>query len=263
MHVREAILSIDSQWLSEFPLFEPLLSLLLQFGPTVAPPSLCALNQVLAMETLSFVAPGLKSASYEDAYESRIFLKKEVPTREHSWHDFFNALVWQRFNKTKRMINQLHYHEQQNRYPAKNRTPCENMLTLFDENGAVVIASHPHLLELIHEHRWHELFWQRREEVQDHLKVMVVGHGLYEKSLRPYVGLTAQCLLFVAEDNSRLFADSLVADYLHEHRTSLRPSLLSPLPLLGLPGWWKQNRQEEFYANEDYFRPKRLKVIDH
>jgi hypothetical protein len=32
---------------------------------------------------------------------------------------------------------------------------------------------------------------------------------------------------------------------------------LSPLPVLGVPGWWGGNEQENFYENTDYFRPGR------
>ena len=33
---------------------------------------------------------------------------------------------------------------------------------------------------------------------------------------------------------------------------------LSPLPVLGVPGWWDGNEQEEFYDNTGYFRPGRI-----
>jgi hypothetical protein len=213
------------------------------------------LNQFLDVEDISFVSQQPKSDNFEDAYESRIFLKQEVQTRDNSWHDFFNALVWQCFLKSKRMINQLHYHLQKNRYLSKHRSAAENMLTLFDENGAIVIASNELFLTLIREHRWHELFWQRREELQKHVKVIIFGHGLYEKALRPYLGLTAQCLMFVAEDNSLSYVDTLIADYLEKNKNDLRTSMLCPLPILGLPGWWKQNSEEQFYENKEYFRP--------
>jgi hypothetical protein len=32
-------------------------------------------------------------------------------------------------------------------------------------------------------------------------------------------------------------------------------SSLSPLPLLGVPGWWPGNNHEIFYENTRYFRP--------
>ena len=51
--------------------------------------------------------------------------------------------------------------------------------------------------------------------------------------------------------------DSLLADYLAmpEHCRSTRD--LSPLPLLGVPGWTADNDNPTYYDNTDYFRPGR------
>ena len=38
-----------------------------------------------------------------------------------------------------------------------------------------------------------------------------------------------------------------------------KPKDLSPFPLLGLPGWDKNNELESFYDNVRYFRPGRMK----
>jgi len=32
---------------------------------------------------------------------------------------------------------------------------------------------------------------------------------------------------------------------------------LSPLPVLGVPGWWPDNERESFYDDADYFRSGR------
>ena len=32
---------------------------------------------------------------------------------------------------------------------------------------------------------------------------------------------------------------------------------LSPLPILGIPGWWNGNEDPRFYENKSYFRKKR------
>ncbi len=242
------------QDLSLLPLFEPLSSSLLQFGPVGEAPSLSRINQVLTQSGRSFVAPEKKTENFEDGYEARIFLEREIPTREHNWHDFFNALVWENFVKSKEMLNHLHYQFQKNRFPHKQRSAAENMLTLFDENGAIVIAKDAFFLDLIREHRWHELFWLRRNELKHNLKVIIFGHSIYEKALRPYMGLTAKCLMFVSNENSVFSADKLVADYLHLHKNTLCPRVLTPLPILGLPGWWPGNIDESFYKNTDYFR---------
>jgi len=51
--------------------------------------------------------------------------------------------------------------------------------------------------------------------------------------------------------------DGLVADYLNapEHCRSTRE--LSPVPLLGVPGWAADNDCAVYYDNTRYFRPGR------
>lgn len=213
---------------------------------------------------IRFVGQPPKSDQFEEVYEPRIYLKGEVQTRP-GWHDFFNAMVWCLFPRSKAVINALHYQvmkETAGRPPA--RGTLRDVLTLLDENGAVVLAP-PHLLELIREFRWKELFWTRRREVMAQMKVMVFGHAVFEKALHPYIGLTANALLLEAPagffDGSLATqaqcVDQLVADFLRqpEHLTSTR--VLNPLPLLGVPGWSPENDVAAFYDNTQYFRPGR------
>lgn len=90
--------------LARLPLFEPLRALLLAL-PGPGPSSLPALNGLsyaggerqTGMTAMRFVAPD----DMPVAYEERIVLRGEVVTRPHNWHDFFNALVWMRFPRTK------------------------------------------------------------------------------------------------------------------------------------------------------------------
>jgi len=53
---------------------------------------------------------GYGKLPFEAQYEPRCYLKGEVPTRAHNWHDLFNALVWLTFPATKAVINARHYH---------------------------------------------------------------------------------------------------------------------------------------------------------
>lgn len=238
--------------LSTSPLYAPLWPALAHFKHHKSLPSIKDLNVLLSTDQIQFVAQCAKSDDFESGYEPRIYLRGEIQTREQNWHDFFNALVWHQFSQSKKIINQLHFELQKKRYPNKQRLPAENMLTLFDENGAIVIAKNPELLELIKQHRWHELFWQRRDEVKEHLKIFIFGHGLYEKSLDPYIGLTAQTLLFV--DENPTCVDSLTSKYLDLKGEHLDTTVLHPLPILGIPGWWSANENEDFYFNKNYFR---------
>lgn len=234
------------------PLFAPLWPALRLLKHHESLPSISDLNELLNIHPIQFVPQSEKTDDFESGYEPRIYLRGEVQTRVNSWHDFFNALVWQQFPQSKKMINQLHYELQKQRHPNKQRLPAENMLTLFDENGAIVIAQNPDLLELIKQHRWHELFWQKRDEVKEQLQIFIIGHGLYEKSVRPYIGLTAQSLLFVGENP--ICVDTLTSEFLNSQGVHLQTAVLNPLPILGIPGWWSDNENEAFYFNKNYFR---------
>jgi len=75
--------------------------------------------------------------------------------------------------------------------------------TLLDESGVVIPCADSELAELLRDFRWKELFWQRRERVQNSMGIYLFGHGLYEKALRPYIGMTGQGLLLpVAQGSS-------------------------------------------------------------
>ena len=93
----------------------------------------------------------------------------------------------------------------------------------------------------------------------------LIGHGLYEKALQPYVGMTGQGLLLEVEE--KFFSrpqsqqltqvDNLLAEYLAvpAHCRSTRD--LSPVPLLGVPGWAADNDSAAYYDNVAYFRSGR------
>jgi hypothetical protein len=94
------------------------------------------------------------------------------------------------------------------------------------------------------------------------------GHGLYEKALRPYVGVTGQGLLvpvepaFFAWPLARQLAhlDESLAAYLAAPSHCRSTSELTPVPLLGVPGWTADNADESYYDNTAYFRPGRRAV---
>ena len=54
------------------------------------------------------------------------------------------------------------------------------------------------------------------------------------------------------------FVDNLLAAQLVQAELLLDNQQLSPLPLLGVPGWYKE-QEAAFYADTSYFRPKRHK----
>jgi hypothetical protein len=211
-----------------------------------------------------FVAQTPKVKDFEDIFEPRTFLKGEVQVRPLDWHDLFNALVWMTFPTTKAVINARHY-ESLSGSDAGNRSPVRDALTLFDEDGVAVLSSDAGLLDLVRRFRWKELFWTRRDEVRQRMRFFLFGHALYHKALNPFIGMTGKAVLLRAPD---VFAqwplnlqiaetDRLLAAHVRQRTRMTHGRELSPLPVLGVPGWWAGNEQESFYENAAYFRPGR------
>lgn len=206
-----------------------------------------------------------QSCHSQIGYEPAIYLNGEVNTRKNNWHDFFNMLVWQTFSSGKSALNALHYKQlQKKKFNTYSRTPFENLLTLFDENGVIVFSSDESLLQLIRDMSWKELFWERRADLSK-VRCYVFGHSLHEKMLNPYVGMIGHSVLRLV--SSSFFHLSLerqlleVNRYLYEWLFSLdescSPRDLAPLPVLGFPGWFSATDSEEFYDDINYFRTSR------
>jgi hypothetical protein len=202
-----------------------------------------------------------------EPYEARIRARGEMHVRDRNWHDVFNVLVWLTYPRTKAALNDTQFaalrrDELATRRAHSTRGPVRDALTLFDENGLIVLASDESLLEDVRAFRWKQLFWERREQVLTSMRFFVFAHALFEKALRPYVGMTAHALLFsVPEDDVRRPLPNAVAaaDGLASARvaTITAPSSLAPVPVLGIPGWWVENESSAFYDNPDYFRTGR------
>lgn len=227
--------------------------------------------QTLSGQQVKIVQQDGKPGHFNEHYAPRIYLTGEIQTRTENWHDFFQFLTWFMFPKTKAVINSIHVPAAQaridNNIELGRRSPVENMLSLFDEGGAVILCSDESLLQLIRDFKWKELFWQRRDELVEKLKLVTFGHALYEKGLSPYIGMTANCILLHVDSQLLKQSNSQQLDYIDQELSQLfsegsqykKPKDLSPFPLLGLPGWDKGNEVEAFYNNERYFRPGRAK----
>lgn len=253
-------------WAGRFATFSewPALSDYQQLLDTLPQPIL-----TLAGQPLRIVPQDGRPHSFEAHYAPRIYLSGEIQTRRHNWHDFFQFLTWFIFPRTKAVINAIHIPRARARIEAGadpgRRSPMENMLSLFDEGGAVVIASDESLLQLIRDFQWKELFWQRRSELAQKLQCITFGHALYEKGLMPYLGMTANTILLQC-DASLLtqplpqqlqWLDGELAALFERGEMLQQPRDLRPLPILGMPGWDGDNGQESYYDNADYFRPGR------
>ncbi|MBM3368468.1 MAG: DUF3025 domain-containing protein [Betaproteobacteria bacterium] len=194
-----------------------------------------------------FVSPQ-KAGEY---YEVHLSATGEVHTRAENWHDLFNALAWLAFPRTKARINAMHAAQ----IPKETgiRGKLRDMLTLFDEGGAIVACANPELEALVRQHRWKELFWARRAEVLAGLRIRVVGHALLEMALRPRPGLTCKVIFIGPDDDPDTSAERWLAA--HDGNGTTRD--LVSLPVFGYPGWLLGSDSAAFYHDERYFRPFR------
>lgn len=226
---------------------------------------------------LRFVAQENGKLPFEAQYEPRCYLKGEVPTRANNWHDLLNALVWLTFPKAKAAINARHYQAltesetDDTPISCSQRGVVRDAITLLDESGVIVPYADAELANLLRNFQWKELFWQQRIQVQASMGFFLFGHGLYEKALKPYVGMTGQGLLLPVEQTffawqlaqQMAHLDNLLSDYLSapEHCRNTRE--LSPVPLLGVPGWAAENESAAYYDNTTYFRSGRTIRAQH
>lgn len=195
-------------------------------------------------------------------YECRIWESGEVETRPDNWHDWFNALVWLSFPKTKIAVSARHVRAMMPE--GATRGSERDALTHFDECGIVVLSSDPALLDLLRAFQWKTLFVERRAEVERCMRFVVFGHATYEALLKPFRGLTAKAVLHEVDAAwlqmpvaaQLLAVDALLAADLSSGRYT-RPRDFQPLPLLGIPGVVPENADPAYYDDTWQFRPGR------
>lgn len=201
---------------------------------------------------LKFIAQDEHMPHKHLGYEERIYQHGLIATRHGNWHDFFNAMVWMNFPQSKVAINSIHQQEIQ-RQKTPLRSHRRDMLTLFDECGVIVIANKS-VHELIKKHQWNTLFVKHKNLwLQEKIKLITFGHALYEKYMTPYIGMTAKALLIETHQLAQETVDEHIANSILQNKYLMTKANLSPLPLLGIPNWHK-NQDDVFYANRNYFR---------
>ena len=192
-------------------------------------------------------------AAKDIAYEAFIDANQQVPTR-NNLHDFFNGLCWLRFPKTKRRLNQLQAQDIAARGINATRGPLRDALTLFDENVLLLQASDA-VWQALQERQWHTLCVAMRSAWRD-THALIFGHALLEKLVTPYKSITAHVYRITSDidgtDDQAL--DAWLADHLQPDHLATKPYL--PLPVLGIPGWWPDNEDPEFYQDARVFRPR-------
>ncbi|PTQ98376.1 Protein of unknown function (DUF3025) [Nitrosomonas nitrosa] len=272
--------SQSNEWLPGFlrvsPLYAPLCATGVSLKHLDRWPDIEDLNQLLNDSAASaktksgreirFVRQTKVMSKFAQQYEPRIYLTGEIQTRERNWHDLFNALAWLTYPRAKAALNLLHYHallqERTLQQPMRGR--LRDAATLIDESGVVVVSSNPHLIGLLRNFEWKALFWEQRTTLLEQMKFYVLGHGLLEKALRPYPGMTGKGMVMPVEDtffeqnltDQIAMIDVWLDNFLR--RSTLSSTDLAPVPVLGYPGWTPDNEDSTYYDNQHYFRPRRI-----
>ena len=185
-------------------------------------------------------------------YEQFIFETGTVPTRDNL-HDFFNGLCWMRFPQTKQRLNQLQAAEIAAAGVTPLRGPVRDALTLFDENAALLSAPQP-LWDALLARDWPLLFVGLRPLWQE-ARLVLFGHALLEKLVYARKPITAHVYRAQAAMNSIAQLDAWASGSLSAATLAGKP--FTPLPVLGVPGWWPENEDFSFYDDQSVFRPPR------
>src|SRR5262249_27486079 len=134
------------------PLFWPIATAARTFALYTDWPEPAALTRELsARAQVEFVAARPRPrrdktpADARPLYDARIVLERCVPTRERSWHDLLNALVWATFPRAKAALHERQLRALRERIvPGAARLPAtrsreHDALALIDEGGVVVL----------------------------------------------------------------------------------------------------------------------------
>lgn len=221
--------------------------------------------KTLSHQSIDFIAQDEHFDFAGRAYETVIYQTGQVPSRVNSWHDTFGALMWCLFPKTKALLNQLHQQDIE-RFGQKERTKTRNAITLLDECGVILPYCDGSFVEQLRNHGWQQALFERREQWQQSIDAFNIGHANYEMLTQAYVGLTGKAMFVAVEKDffqlplaeQYVQLDKLLCDNIKQHQWLKDNSLLSPMPLLGIPGWWPDNEGVAFYQNKQYFREKRV-----
>jgi hypothetical protein len=217
----------DWPWMAHLAPFAPAVEVAIRRGLSVAQ----LLNQIAQARG----QPAMRFVPQQDlpvhcAYESFIYEQGACPSRDNL-HDLFNGLTWLAYPRTKARLNQLQAAQIASDGVAQQRGPLRDALTLFDENGAVLLAPEA-LRAALRQRAWQRLFLELRP--------------LWRKAMTAHVYLPS---IDLAEaDLDAALAGGLQA-------TELAEKPYWPLPILGVPGWYLPNENISFYDDAFVFRP--------
>jgi hypothetical protein len=209
-----------------------------------------------------------------EAYESFIATTGNIPTRDNL-HDLFNGSIWLTFPKTKALLNYYHMLEIAAQGINASRGRVRDTITVFDENGAVLVTADPNIGEALIGFDWQASLvkprakWDEPQQPTSHAQaaVYIFGHALLEQLIKPRKSLCAHSIVInVTQDFFTLslsermsYLDEKVAHYMNEllSKDDVTPRQLAPLPILGVPHFWLDNIDPSFYDDSHVFRSGR------
>lgn len=215
-------------------------------------------------DTLGFNSSHAQSLTFiqdsaEIQYEKRIYGWHQIPTRLQCWHDFFNNLTWLCWPKLKRAIIEKSIGSPK---LSTARTALQNTLAHFDECGVILVSTEESHFKSLQNFEWQQFF--QAPEITTQVKPVLIGHGILEKCLNPYIGVTAKGVFLKAPQGffeltleaQHQYIDNEMAEYIQSDDFPTNPRHLQPFPFLGWPHWYDK-QDDTFYNNTAYFRQPR------
>ncbi len=152
-------------------------------------------------------------------------------------------------------MNAMHYGKLGSEKDGR-RGKVRDALTLLDESGVIVAGSNPDVLRSLVKRDWPSAFITHRPAWREEMKVLVCGHAILEKFLDPYKSLTAHALVLYAPGYpSAETLDGLLSEKLGRDGMLRSSADLSPLPLMGIPGWWAGSPQDQSFYRDSRVNP--------
>ncbi len=157
-------------------------------------------------------------------YVMRIHDAGRIPTRERSWHDLLNALVWAAFPMSKRALTARQHAITEIRVPVTARsipgarTREEDALAMLDEGGIVILAEEPARTISALRAQAPSSSWGR-------VAVHVFGHALMEHAVLGNAGVRGYGVVLAAEEHDRISADRALARWITDGDELAMPEL--------------------------------------
>jgi hypothetical protein len=199
----------------------------------------------------------------DTAYEAHIAATGRVPTR-HNLHDFFNALSWFQFPRSKAALSARGSALVDALGIGPTRGGTRDALTVFDENAVLFACADAALGAALRSFDWKTLFVAQRAAWGERCEIRCFGHALLEKLVTPYKACTAHAWIVDVPSGYFTWTSAARAAFLDEavsrtllHVGEFNAQMFSPLPVLGIPGWWPDNGTPSFYDDPFVFRSGR------